>query len=55
MPLLLPPIIQNSTLLWEQLDAEVMEEALHVHHAVFRGLLPKYGGYESATEGGCVG
>ncbi len=29
-----------------------MEEALHVHHAVFRGLLPKYGGYESATEGG---
>ncbi|KAG2426174.1 hypothetical protein HXX76_013155 [Chlamydomonas incerta] len=42
---------RNSTNLWESLDTEVMEEAMAKHHAVFRGLLSKHHGYETATEG----
>ncbi|KXZ48733.1 hypothetical protein GPECTOR_25g317 [Gonium pectorale] len=43
--------IQNSTVLWETLPADVMDVALRCHHEVLRGLLPLHRGYESATEG----
>lgn len=43
--------IENSTTLWETLPAEVMDQALQMHHATIRSLLVKHVGYESATEG----
>lgn len=43
--------IQNSTLLWETLPAEVMDAAICCHHKVFRSLMAAHNAYESATEG----
>ncbi|GIL88278.1 hypothetical protein Vretifemale_16198 [Volvox reticuliferus] len=43
--------IQNSTVLWESLPAEIMDVALRCHNEVLRGLLHECKGYESATEG----
>jgi class 3 adenylate cyclase len=43
--------LQNSTVMWEVLPMDLMEEVLRVHHMTFRGLLDKHSGYESATEG----
>lgn len=43
--------IQNSTLLWETLPAEVMDAAIGCHHKVFRSLMAAHNAYESATEG----
>jgi hypothetical protein len=44
--------LQNSTVLWESLPADVMEQAMRLHHATFRRLLAKHNGYESATGSG---
>eukprot|EP00798_Chlamydomonas_sp_ICE-L_P017620 gene17620-23958_t len=43
--------IQDSTTLWEELPAAVMNEVLHTHHECIRQQLLHFGGYESATEG----
>eukprot|EP00198_Chlamydomonas_reinhardtii_P005368 XP_001694704.1 predicted protein [Chlamydomonas reinhardtii] len=43
--------IESSTQLWEDLPAEVMAAAMHLHHAAVRRLLLRHEGYESATEG----
>ncbi|GIL91187.1 hypothetical protein Vretimale_18827, partial [Volvox reticuliferus] len=43
--------IQDSTVLWEGLPAEVMDAAVKLHHRVIREQLLKHKGYESATEG----
>ncbi|GIM07985.1 hypothetical protein Vretimale_11962, partial [Volvox reticuliferus] len=43
--------IQDSTTLWEALPADVMSEAVRLHHTCVRRLLLVHGGYESATEG----
>ena len=50
-PTLLVTDIQNSTVLWEDVDPAVMDTAMHVHDATMRMLLSAHGGYESATEG----
>ncbi|PNH08339.1 hypothetical protein TSOC_005064 [Tetrabaena socialis] len=42
--------IQSSTRLWESLPADVMSEAVHLHHACIRRLVVDHQGYESATE-----
>jgi hypothetical protein len=41
---------QDSTLLWENLPAAVMDSALKAHHCIIRQTLLLYRGYESATE-----
>ncbi|GLI62352.1 hypothetical protein VaNZ11_004969 [Volvox africanus] len=43
--------IQDSTVLWEGLPADVMDAAVKLHHRVIREQLLKHKGYESATEG----
>ncbi|MEW5319088.1 MAG: hypothetical protein WDW38_010259 [Sanguina aurantia] len=43
--------IQDSTALWENLAADVMDRAIKEHHDCMRRLLLKHSGYESATEG----
>ncbi|KAG2484649.1 hypothetical protein HYH03_016602 [Edaphochlamys debaryana] len=43
--------IESSTRLWEELDAEVMSAAVHLHHTCIRRLVVEHKGYESATEG----
>ncbi|GLC40308.1 hypothetical protein PLESTM_001047100 [Pleodorina starrii] len=43
--------IQDSTSLWESLQAEVMDAAVKLHHRTIRELLVRHAGYESATEG----
>ncbi|GFR43827.1 hypothetical protein Agub_g4947, partial [Astrephomene gubernaculifera] len=43
--------IQSSTSLWEQLDPEVMNRALSIHHTIMRKCIAEWRGYESATEG----
>ncbi|GFR43826.1 hypothetical protein Agub_g4946 [Astrephomene gubernaculifera] len=43
--------IQSSTSLWEQLDPEVMNRAVSIHHAIMRKCIAEWRGYESATEG----
>ncbi|KXZ42842.1 hypothetical protein GPECTOR_115g336 [Gonium pectorale] len=43
--------VQNSTRLWEELPAPVMDAALKIHHATFRRVMARHDGYESATEG----
>jgi hypothetical protein len=43
--------LQNSTVLWEHFNMAVMNQAIKIHHATIRSLLPVHRGYESATEG----
>ncbi|KXZ42844.1 hypothetical protein GPECTOR_115g338 [Gonium pectorale] len=43
--------VQNSTRLWEELPASVMDTALKIHHATFRRVMARHDGYESATGG----
>ncbi|KAG2484650.1 hypothetical protein HYH03_016603 [Edaphochlamys debaryana] len=43
--------IQDSTAAWERLPPAAMHDALQLHHAAVRRLLPQHGGYESSTEG----
>eukprot|EP00210_Caulerpa_lentillifera_P008996 g8586.t1 len=43
--------IQDSTTLWETIDADEMDEALQLHNACLRQILRQNRGYESATEG----
>ena len=42
---------QNSTILWEALDSEVMTKTLRLHHSIVRELLSTFRGKEEATEG----
>eukprot|EP01013_Petalomonas_cantuscygni_P019859 TRINITY_DN378_c0_g1_i1.p1 TRINITY_DN378_c0_g1~~TRINITY_DN378_c0_g1_i1.p1 ORF type:complete len:816 (-),score=133.99 TRINITY_DN378_c0_g1_i1:2374-4689(-) len=42
--------VQGSTRIWEVLN-EAMRVALDTHHALFRRLIMKYGGFEVKTEG----
>ncbi|KXZ51308.1 hypothetical protein GPECTOR_13g795 [Gonium pectorale] len=39
------------TVLWEELNAQVMDVALSIHHDTTRRVITKYAGYESVTEG----
>eukprot|EP00198_Chlamydomonas_reinhardtii_P003568 XP_001692904.1 predicted protein [Chlamydomonas reinhardtii] len=43
--------IEASTVLWEELDALVMDVALNLHHDTLRQAIAQHGGYESVTEG----
>lgn len=43
--------VESSTMLWDELPASVIEDALEVHNNVVRKLLQKYMGYEVKTEG----
>ncbi|KAG2428782.1 hypothetical protein HXX76_011482 [Chlamydomonas incerta] len=43
--------IQNSTLLWEMLPAEVMNTCLSIHHEEVRRALEAHDGFEASTEG----
>ncbi|KAG2438779.1 hypothetical protein HXX76_005321 [Chlamydomonas incerta] len=43
--------IEASTVLWEELDALVMDMALNLHHDTLRQAIAQHGGYESVTEG----
>ena len=43
--------VESSTMLWDELPASVIEDALEVHNNVVRKLLQKYRGYEVKTEG----
>ncbi|KAG2487108.1 hypothetical protein HYH03_014221 [Edaphochlamys debaryana] len=43
--------IQNSTLLWEVLSAELMDECMAIHHGVMRRAIEVNEGYEVFTEG----
>lgn len=43
--------IESSTLLWDVLDGQIMDEVLHLHHEVMRQQCYLHRGYESGTEG----
>ncbi|PNH09354.1 Adenylate cyclase [Tetrabaena socialis] len=43
--------VQNSTLLWEALQAELMDECMSMHHAIVRQAIEQHSGYEVFTEG----
>lgn len=44
--------IENSTVAWESLDAEVMDACINAHNMCVRRVMRKHHGFESATEGG---
>jgi class 3 adenylate cyclase len=43
--------IEDSTVLWEALDAAVMDKTLKLHHACVRQCMRQHNVYEVATEG----
>lgn len=43
--------IEDSTVLWERLEMEVMDAVVKIHHSVIRECAAKHRGYESGTEG----
>lgn len=43
--------IEDSTALWEDLDPDVMDRAINLHHACVRSCLLACNVYECATEG----
>lgn len=44
-----PQDIQDSTLLWESMPGDVMNQTLQTHNRVARAAAAEHGGYESAT------
>ncbi|GLI66114.1 hypothetical protein VaNZ11_009825, partial [Volvox africanus] len=43
--------MEGSTVLWEELEAMVMDFALNLHHETIRRVITQWSGYESVTEG----
>ncbi len=46
--------IEDSTNMWEEMEAQVVDTAVKLHNVCLRGLVAKHGGYESIWEGGSV-